>query len=506
MSQSSHTADRPPITSPAAAGTHNPSGHASGGSAESSRPSTSSAVRPEAHGLYSGAASSARPAGEAGTAESASRTTSRPLGVHSILNPTVESEPLGNSSNIRPNPSPARSVAPSLVPAPSLSPRGRKRIEPRSPPREHDQPLSTGTRRRVLTPKSPSVRAASLGPRRNPALPSSLQPVEPGTGPGGRTYTAEPGLYRTSEIPPLPPLSMAAAQNLPSLAPLGAAGQLVTSASHVSQSPVRGIESLHAHYPSDISSVSQASYGKVEQVSPVYRYGVNRAPSQPPPGLRALPAGVTSGFHAHGPHDGYQSAQPSYQMTLDTDQGPMVVPVQLDLQQASKVADEKRKRNAGASARFRARRKEKEKEASQTIAGLQQELNDMTEERDFYLSERNYFRELHRRRAAGSTAGPGQHNVDDTYRDVSDSGSTAQRRRTGDYQPTFLGQRQTHSPSTSSSGMGFSMEPTLPLPPPSGGPGSYGPPRSMPTGPPAPPSAQSYDPFRKDPFDRTWHR
>ncbi|EXJ81449.1 hypothetical protein A1O3_07741 [Capronia epimyces CBS 606.96] len=315
---------------------------------------------------------------------------------------------------------------------------------------------------------------------------------------------------------------MATGPTLPSLASLEPAGQ--GPSAQVLQSPARGMEP-------DLSATSQASYGPTEQRSPVYRYGgPGRAPSQPPPGLRVLSAGATSGYQAHGPHEGYQSGSTSYQMTLDTDQGPMVVPVQLDLQQASKVADEKRKRNAGASARFRARRKEKEKEASQTIAGLQQELRALAEERDFYLSERNYFRglaslhvsppllqrpaspRLRRLGAATSTAGgaPGAANalnMEESYRLSPESGSTAQRRRTGDYQPTFLG-RQTESPSTSSSGVGFPMEPSLPPPPPPGGPSSYGTPRSMPTGPPAPSSmtqAQSYDPFRRDPFDRSWN-
>jgi hypothetical protein len=79
---------------------------------------------------------------------------------------------------------------------------------------------------------------------------------------------------------------------------------------------------------------------------------------------------------------------------LETDQAPIVVPVELDLQQASKMADEKRKRNAEASARFRARRSEKEKEASQTISTLEQELQELREERDFYRNERNYIRDF----------------------------------------------------------------------------------------------------------------
>ena len=85
--------------------------------------------------------------------------------------------------------------------------------------------------------------------------------------------------------------------------------------------------------------------------------------------------------------------QSTYQLiTLDTDQGPIQVPV--DVQAASKVADEKRKRNAGASARFRQRRKEKEREASQTIAKLESKVREVGEEMEYYRMERDYFRGL----------------------------------------------------------------------------------------------------------------
>ncbi|KAL9137516.1 MAG: hypothetical protein Q9175_001286 [Cornicularia normoerica] len=79
-------------------------------------------------------------------------------------------------------------------------------------------------------------------------------------------------------------------------------------------------------------------------------------------------------------------------MTLDTEQGPIQVPV--DVQAASKVADEKRKRNATASHRFRQRRKEKERENSQNIAKLEDQIRQMEEEREYYRRERDYFREV----------------------------------------------------------------------------------------------------------------
>ena len=88
-------------------------------------------------------------------------------------------------------------------------------------------------------------------------------------------------------------------------------------------------------------------------------------------------------------------------MTLDTENGPIQVPV--DVQAASKVADEKRKRNATASHRFRQRRKEKERETSQNISKLETQLREMEEERDYYRGERDYFRNV-----ASRIPGPGQ--------------------------------------------------------------------------------------------------
>ncbi|KAF2000714.1 hypothetical protein P154DRAFT_434534 [Amniculicola lignicola CBS 123094] len=88
------------------------------------------------------------------------------------------------------------------------------------------------------------------------------------------------------------------------------------------------------------------------------------------------------------------SGQSSIQiMTIQSQQG-YDVHIPVDVQAASKVADEKRKRNAGASARFRARRKEKEREASMSIARLEQQLRDALEDAEFYRGEREYFKSV----------------------------------------------------------------------------------------------------------------
>jgi hypothetical protein len=127
-------------------------------------------------------------------------------------------------------------------------------------------------------------------------------------------------------------------------------------------------------------------------------------------------ASIASGYDSHGgqghytptSHEGHQSplepernlipvapsGQSSIQlMTIKSQQGHNVqIPV--DVQAASKVADEKRKRNAGASARFRARRKEKEREASMSISRLEQQVREAMERADFYQSERDFFRSI----------------------------------------------------------------------------------------------------------------
>ncbi|PVH91913.1 hypothetical protein DM02DRAFT_663484 [Periconia macrospinosa] len=80
-------------------------------------------------------------------------------------------------------------------------------------------------------------------------------------------------------------------------------------------------------------------------------------------------------------------------MTIKSQQGHYVrIPV--EVQAASKAADEKRKRNAGASARFRARRKEKEREASQSITHLETQLREALEDSEYYRGERDYFKSI----------------------------------------------------------------------------------------------------------------
>ncbi|KAF2224588.1 hypothetical protein BDZ85DRAFT_281168 [Elsinoe ampelina] len=75
-------------------------------------------------------------------------------------------------------------------------------------------------------------------------------------------------------------------------------------------------------------------------------------------------------------------------MTVQTASGAVQVPV--DMQAASRLADEKRRRNAGASARFRERRKKKEMESSATIRKLENQVKELSEDLEYYRRERDY--------------------------------------------------------------------------------------------------------------------
>lgn len=315
--------------------------------------------------------------------ESAAQPQPRGFRVHSILNPSPETRQQPSIGASRPS---AAGAAQTLLPPPTVSPRSRKRAEPASPTRSQHVPASAASGRRVLTPKSPSHRAASLGGRRNLTFHATHAQPQSLTAPEHRIYTVQPGSADVPFLSPLTATTQAAElwpnQGRPQPGP-GAPGPGASS-----------IATTQTASP----STSHTSQSQTEQTSPAFRYGAMPTPQQPFGSLRQQPPGPTVGYPAdpglRGHPESYQAGQPAYQIMLETDQGPIVVPVELDLQQASKMADEKRKRNAEASARFRARRSEKEKEASQTISTLEQELQELREERDFYRNERNYIRDF----------------------------------------------------------------------------------------------------------------
>ncbi|KAI9794259.1 MAG: hypothetical protein M1816_006185 [Peltula sp. TS41687] len=246
--------------------------------------------------------------------------------------------------------------------------------------------------RRILRPKSPALRAASLG---RLSLPANIDTQSPASLPTpSRRYLVEPSLSQDPGIPPIPTppaVSMfSASYGFPSIT------ATPPQARRASLGPLIG-----GHSQSPSPSTSYSSFTHPAGTSPGLQAG--SAGIQPPPWSHKA-----SPFHAAGqggsapptPLPYGSSYRPSamswaqgsqqQMLTLDTGQGPIQVPV--DVQAASRMADDKRKRNAGASARFRQRRKEKEREASSTIARLEQQIRDLTEEREFYRHERDYFR------------------------------------------------------------------------------------------------------------------
>jgi hypothetical protein len=445
----------------------------------------------------------ARPYEQRTSPSTAQSTPVRGLGVQSILNPSAESIQV----------SAHESIPQARLPPPAVSPRGRKRPDPTSPSRASAYPTTLSGPRRVLTPKSPGLRAASLGAQRLPSIQTAAGiSGHHLSGPEPRIYTAEPG---SADVPTLPPLSATHRAFAP-IPSLEASKPLVGQG----PGPAHGIPPITPAPPHE-TAYSRPSPNPSVQTSPPFQYGQAPPSQNAPPSYR--PQTNTGGFRNDlGPRaaEAYHSGPASYQMTLETEQGPMVVPVELDLLQASKVADEKRKRNAGASARFRARRKEKEKEASHTISSLQQDLRDLRAERDFYRDERNFIRDfasrhvqlpprppspISRVQIPGPPGPDSPGYEDDTGRPRSDSAPAAQRRRTGEYRPAFSPPQPEPAQGYST---GYPPPPALPLPPPAGS-GPYASPRSLPPAPTghAPPGARSqssYDPFRRDPFDRAW--
>ena len=314
---------------------------------------------------------------------------SRALDVHTILNPTRETsdEPYGRrrSAAHLDSPPPAKHHQygpPSRPHSPyqrPLEPQGTSDMAGPPPPRSVSQ-----ASRRILTPKSPAYRMSSLG-RVASGGGGSFSPLQSPLGPApGRAQLSSNPAPSTMAVPPIPPgfrhpsSPYTSVQAAP-VPPRRASSSALPGATSESVSP----------------SVSYSSFSQQSQTSPAPKYGPMASQPQSR-SYNASPYDASGNPPVHLQGYGLPSsttAQSNYQMmTLNTDQGPMQIPV--DVQAASKMADDKRKRNAGASARFRQRRKEKEREASSTISKLEQEARDLTEERDHYQLERDHFRRI----------------------------------------------------------------------------------------------------------------
>jgi hypothetical protein len=250
------------------------------------------------------------------------------------------------------------------------------------------QPPKRPSGRQILDPKSPRLHRTQ-----------SLQLLNPPTG----TIDAHASPFLTASTRPTD--SVQAHQSLPT-PPAGGRPSYFPPVSATSSGPPQAINRPEPRRPS-MSFPQSGSASPIGQYSP-YSQPTSVASSQfEAPGtpghyvVRHPNMQMHDSRRSAGSMEGERnmiamapSAQSSIQlMTIKSQQGHNVqIPV--DVQAASKVADEKRRRNAGASARFRARRKEKEREASMSISRLEQQLRDALEDAEFYRGERDYFKSI----------------------------------------------------------------------------------------------------------------
>ena len=322
----------------------------------------------------------------------------RPLGVHSILNPVGAEE-----SDTHPRRRSAAAMDERAV-GNASPPVGRVSSRPSSSgsdeysdsPDEAPDARPSGPRR-ILTPVSPKIRrTASLsrisasGISMGTVLTGSIDAHQSpflGDAPGSRIHTAQPG---TAGIPPMPGHAIADGGHRYSLPYTNA------SPSAVHALPRRQSVSSVVHSTRASPAPTFHSYNRSGQASPAIPYPSNPATSTTTPQYGSGPSVASLGNAPPGsaeqdPPYGIpvvSTGQTSYQlMTISSGQGPVQVPV--EVQAASRMADEKRKRNAGASARFRARRKEKEREASTRIQALETQIREAAVELDWYRKERD---------------------------------------------------------------------------------------------------------------------
>lgn len=326
------------------------------------------------------------------------RRNTRPLGVHSILNPQSEmAEQRGRrrSAAQMESPSPIDSTPAQSVPSLSRPTSVESMQEDAALTRQFPGPGRGGSRH-ILSPRSPTIHRTQSLSVLNPPTGTIDAHQSPFLSPGPRTYMAEPGTSQAPP-PPAPPAGVRTGYNFPP--PPAPTPPLL-------RSDPRRRSTGFAQSGSASPMTSYSPYSQPAQTTPAGQYEQSSGPN-PPGSYISLPSSTSGGqLHFNNPpltletertYHGIPVAstgQSSYQiLTVETQQG-HAIQIPVDVQAASKVADEKRKRNAGASARFRARRKEKEKEASTTIAKLEQQLRDSAEDMEFYKRERDYFMQV----------------------------------------------------------------------------------------------------------------
>ncbi len=447
----------------------------------------------------------------------------RSLGVHSILNPPHAELQLQQGRRRTASEMELSSISevdPRSLPAPPA------RLEFADSGRVQSSPVTTPgglELRHTMGPRSPGRRVNRLS-LFNPSATIDVR-QSPFLSPPARMPMTEGGASFGSALP-TPPAASRLGYNFP---PPPAPTPPLSTGRRASAAAVLRTQSASAS-----PSTSYSSYSYTSQTSPAGPMppmsGANRSASYGT--LPSLPAtthgsGGSVTLESDRPYGiaMASSGQSSYQiLTLETNQGPVQVPV--DVQAASRVADEKRKRNAGASARFRQRRKEKEREASTTISRLEQQVRDATEDAEFYKRERDTLGNLLYQTPGGDRHFPRPQSPRHTRVSLppstgsapstGSSGSTAfpafpessdlsehdrrVRRRTSAYSlPT----------PTQATQMGYPPHTFAPLIPTSSGQSTAPARQGSTTAPPsqmqpAPARSAQYDPFQAERLDRNW--
>lgn len=323
-----------------------------------------------------------------------------PVGMQNLLNPSGQDFSTNTSRRRSADhfdlPSSTGLATPQMpVSGTSQSPRGNS-LPSLTPPSSSIYPSHAGQpSRRIMTPHTSSVyngHSATIGlpsgtidATKSPFLGSQEQPLTAG-------YSGHPVVSKGLIGPSGGPVPNRSPPARPG------SGALQLQGTQERRSSAGGVSTQLPGSQSNSPSTSYSSYSRYSRTPPAPHAVV--ATTQPSsffaPHRDGKSATTTSmpqryeSKEAFGRVAGSSGHSTLQLMTLDTEQGPIQVPV--DVTAASKVADEKRKRNATASHRFRQRRKEKERETSQNIAKLEHQIRELAEERDYYRLERDFFR------------------------------------------------------------------------------------------------------------------
>ena len=337
---------------------------------------------------------------------------SRPIGVENLLNPAAGGNPNAESQRRdgerTDSPQPTAMAASSRPETPSFpsttvrkTSTGDITLPSITPPliNAYPQPVP-----RAMTPRSPT----NFGPGvMTTGLPTATIDARqsPFVGPHHQTFTSTgPGTSFPADMvgtaPNIP--STAYTTSAPSFRSSPRLRQGSQSGQNTSGYPrMQTLLDPPVHTIPARFSASRSSSPSIHQRTPPPASIGHTAPTGKPQSFFSTPLtsmGPAStvpqlGFDKKTPVAAGPTGQNQYQMmTLDTESGPIQVPV--DVQAASKVADEKRRRNATASHRFRQRRKEKEQETSNNIAKLEAQVRDLSEEKDFYQRERDFLQDF----------------------------------------------------------------------------------------------------------------